>query len=165
MACSDDDLNELYVNAMSAANHIPELVKKLYALVGEFEHRFPGRKFTPDGHLVGSIGEVVAASRYNLRLLPASTEGHDAQAANGLRVQIKATQGTGVALRSEPEHLLVLKINKDGTTQEVFNGPGDAVWKCCGVMQKNGQRPISLKRLQAIQKTVLPCERLPETSQ
>lgn len=150
---------------MSAIKEVPDLVKKLYALVGEFEHRFPGRKFTPDGHLVGSIGEVVAASRYNLVLLPASAEGHDARAANGLLVQIKATQGTGVALRSEPEHLIVLKILKDGTTQEIYNGPGKPVWNSCGSMQKNGQRPISLKRLQATQEAVPPSQRLSEVKQ
>ena len=150
---------------MSAINDVPDLVKKLYALVGEFEHRFPGRKFTPDGHLVGSIGEVVAASRYNLVLLPASAEGHDARATNGLLVQIKATQGTGVALRSEPEHLIVLKILSDGTTQEIYNGPGEPVWNSCGAMQKNGQRPISVKRLQAIQEVVPPSQRLSEVKQ
>lgn len=150
---------------MSAINDVPDLVKKLYALVGEFEHRFPGRKFTPDGHLVGSIGEVVAASRYNLVLLPASAEGHDARSANGLLVQIKATQGTGVALRSEPEHLIVLKILSDGTTQEIYNGPGEPVWNSCGAMQKNGQRPISVKRLQDIQEAVPPSQRLSEVKQ
>ena len=150
---------------MSAIKDVPDLVKKLYALVGEFEHRFPGRKFTPDGHLVGSIGEVVAASRYNLALLPASAEGHDARAANGCLVQIKATQGTGVALRSEPEHLIVLKILRDGTTQEIYNGPGKGVWNSCGAMQKNGQRPISLKRLQTIQDAVPPSQRLSEVKQ
>ena len=150
---------------MSAIRDVPDLVKKLYALVGEFEHRFPGRKFTPDGHLVGSIGEVIAASSYNLVLLPASAEGHDARAANGLLVQIKATQGTGVALRSEPEHLIVLKILSDGTTQEIYNGPGKPAWNSCGAMQKNGQRPISVKRLQVIQEDVPPSQRLSEVKQ
>ena len=35
---------------------IPELVRDLYKLVAKFEALFPERKFTPDGHLVGSIG-------------------------------------------------------------------------------------------------------------
>ena len=38
-------------------------VGKLYDLVGQLEHLFPSRSFTLDGHLVGSIGEVLAAER------------------------------------------------------------------------------------------------------
>ena len=47
---------------------IPRIITKLYALVDELEALFPDRKFTPDGHLVGSIGEVVAKYFYNLDL-------------------------------------------------------------------------------------------------
>jgi len=54
-------------------------------VVAELEKEFEGRRFTPDGHLVGSIGEVVAAYAFGLKLLPASNERHDAVAANGIR--------------------------------------------------------------------------------
>ena len=50
------------------------------------------RHFTPDGHLVGSIGEVLVASYYGLELLPASSQTHDAKSDSGKMVQIKATQ-------------------------------------------------------------------------
>jgi hypothetical protein len=33
-------------------DYVPDIVQRLYALVGELESHFPGRKFTPDGHLV-----------------------------------------------------------------------------------------------------------------
>jgi hypothetical protein len=38
---------------------------------------FKGRHFTPDGHMVGSIGEDFAAHHYGLQLLTASTKGHN----------------------------------------------------------------------------------------
>ena len=38
-------------------------------------------------------------------------------------VQIKGTQGKRVPMSSEPEHLLVLAIEPDGTAQEIHNGP------------------------------------------
>jgi len=50
-------------------NKIPQLIKRLYEIVAELESLYPGRKFTPDGHLVGSIGEVIAAHNYDLILL------------------------------------------------------------------------------------------------
>ena len=140
---------------------VPELVGRLYALVGEFQALFPGRSFTPDGHLVGSIGEVLAAYRYNLLLHTASKAGHDAVARDGRQVEVKATQGSSVALRSEPEHLLVLHLGKDGRATEIYNGPGATVWERCGRMQPNGQRAISLFRLRELMSSVPSSHRLP----
>ena len=138
------------------------LLDALYAATDRLEVLFPGRKFTLDGHLVGSIGEVIAAYRYDLLLHTASRAGHDAVAQDGRQVEIKATQGTNVALRSLPQHLLVLHLAKDGSSTEVFNGPGSIVWAACGAMQKNGQRPISLFRLRALMKQVTEEQRLPQ---
>jgi len=42
---------------------VPDLVGRLYEIVSELEALFPGRHFTPDGHLVGSLGEVMAATK------------------------------------------------------------------------------------------------------
>ena len=85
-------------------------IKALYEISQELEALFPGRHYTPDGHMIGSIGEALAASYYNLELFPAPEETHDAKAPDGRLVQIKATQIDRVALSSEPEWLLVLKI-------------------------------------------------------
>ena len=95
---------------MSNVESIPSLVRRLYNVVAELETLFPGRKFTLDGHLVGSIGEVLAAHYYGLTLLPSSAPVHDAIASDGRMVQVKATQAKTVALRAEPEHLLVLNL-------------------------------------------------------
>jgi hypothetical protein len=141
--------------------HVPDIVRRLYKLVQELEAHFPGRPFTPDGHLVGSIGEVLAAHQYGLELLPCSAECHDARSETGKLVQIKATQGRSVALRSEPQHLLVLQILRDGTSREVYNGPGSLVWAEIGPPQKNGQRAISLTKLGAIMAAVPEESRLP----
>lgn len=51
---------------------LPKPVADIYRAVDELTLKYPGRKFTPDGHLVGSIGEVVAAEALNLILYPAS---------------------------------------------------------------------------------------------
>lgn len=139
---------------------VPALVKQLYAVVGEFERLFPGRRFTPDGHLVGSIGEVIAAHRYDLILLPASAEAHDAKTRSGLLVQVKATQGKSVALRAEPRHLLVLFLAPSGEVTEVFNGPGSIAWAACGPMQRNGQRAIGVSKLRMLMKSVASSARL-----
>lgn len=135
-------------------------IKELYSIVNELEVQFPGRHFTPDGHLVGSIGEVLAANYYELKLLPASSETHDAISKNGKMVQIKATQVRNVSLSSEPEHLIILKILRSGDADEIYNGPGQLVWEATGKVQKNGQRSISLSKLISLMNNVPLSDRL-----
>lgn len=133
---------------------VAQKIKMLYRITQELEALFPGRHYTPDGHMIGSIGEALAASYYGLELFPASEEIHDAKAADGRLIQIKATQVNLVSISSEPEWLLVLKIHKDGAFSEKYNGPGKLAWVHCGKMQKNGQRQISLTKLQELQQKV-----------
>lgn len=137
------------------------LITDLYRVVDDLEALFPERKFTPDGHLIGSIGEVVAAQMFGLALLPSSTAKHDAKATDGRFVQIKLTQGDRIALRAEPQQLLVLTLNRDLDLEVVYNGPGCAVWAAAGRKQSNGQRQVSLSKVRTIDKAVPKQDRLP----
>lgn len=144
-----------------AIESIPGLIKQLYSIVDQLEKEFQGRKFTPDGHLVGSIGEVLSAYYYGIDLYSNSYEKHDGVAPCGKLVQVKATQGDRVALRSEPEYLLVLKIEKDGSFREIFNGPGKLVWPYVSRKQSsNGQHTISVSRLKSIMTTMNESDKL-----
>lgn len=149
---------------LTPTRQIPALVGRLYAIVAELESLFPGRRFTPDGHLVGSIGEVLAAAEYGLTLLPGSAESHDARARAGTLVQIKVTQGNQVALRACCEHLLVLRLHQDGTFDEVYNGPGELAWSAVGPPQKNGQRSIRLSTLKRLMGSVVESTKLPKVN-
>ena len=148
------------MSAATIQEMVAEKIKTLYRVSHELEELFPGRHYTPDGHMIGSIGEALAACCYGLTLFEASAETHDAKAPDGRLVQIKATQIDRVALSSEPDWLLVLQIHLDGTFSEVYNGPGKLAWEHCGKMQKNGQRPISLAKLRQLQTRVPQSERL-----
>ena len=143
------------------------MLADLYRIVDRLQDLFPGRKFTPDGHLVGSIGEAVAARMFDLSLLRASAEAHDAKTADGRTlVQIKMTQGArGVGLRAEPQHLLVLRLAPDRSVEVVYNGGGRVPWLLAGKEQKNGQRSISLSRLRALDADVAASERLRQRNQ
>ena len=133
---------------------LSDKIKQLYKITNELEQTYPGRKFTVDGHLVGSIGEVIVAEHYGLSLLPNSTKTHDAVSKEGKQVQIKATQVKGIAISSEPDYLIVIRILPDGSWEEIYNGPGKAAWDNAGKMQKNGQRPISLSKLRNLMGSV-----------
>ena len=76
---------------------LSEKIRALYAIVNDLETAYPGRRFTLDGHMIGSIGEVIAAEAFGLNLLPNSTPEHDAIAYDGRLVQIKVTQRDRIA--------------------------------------------------------------------
>ena len=143
-------------------DYIWKRAQEMFKISDELEREFPDRKFTLDGHLVGSIGEVIAAYHYDLVLLPSSTERHDATAPDGRLVQIKATQGNrGISLRSEPEYLIVLWLNNHtGEAREVYNGPGTPVWDSCGKLASNGTRPISMSKLKKIAANIVSYQRI-----
>ena len=128
---------------------IEEAITSLQAIVNaltETHHR----PFTLDGHLVGSLGEVYAKNHYDLELLPPGEPVHDAVTTDGRLVQIKTTQRDTVGIYEKPDWLLVLKMNEDGSMEEVYYGPGKEPWEMAGKMTKTGQRHISLKKLREI---------------
>jgi len=141
-------------------------VQSLYKIVDELEKMFPGRPFTPDGHMVGSIAECLVAEAYDLKLMPPSNKGFDAKTKNGKKVEIKATQARSVAFRSCPEHTIIIKIFNDGTFEECFNGPGGLIWNAFKgkKVPSNGQFQISLNKVKEINKQVSVGERVNKIS-
>lgn len=142
-------------------DRFPALIAQLYDVVAELEAMFQ-RPFTPDGHMVGSIGEALASHFYGLTLTPCSTRGCDATLGDK-RIEIKATQGTRVAFRCAPEYLLVLKLHKNGTFDEVYNGDGARVWATVShkPMPDNGQLSVSISSLKRLNAQVAESERIP----
>jgi hypothetical protein len=141
----------------------PELIKTLYRVADELKRMFGGHlHFTPDGHMVGSIGEALASFYYGISLFPASYEGHDGKKGDRL-IQIKATQGDYIGIRSEPQHLLVLRLAPDGNFTEEYNGPGRPAWALGGSKPKpkNGQYQIRLSSLRKLMKSVREGDKLP----
>jgi hypothetical protein len=128
---------------------LPAPVGAIYKAVAELEALYPGRKFTPDGHLVGSIGEVIAAEAFKLTLYPMSHAGHDASDSNG-PVQVKMTAGTSVAMYDCCVRLIVLKVISPEEAEVIYDGPGEPAWINAGKVQKNGQRTISLSKLRQL---------------
>lgn len=128
-----------------------ELVAQLHAITAELGeiHR---RRFTPDGHLVGTLGEVLAASMFGLTLAPPSTKGYDAVDRDGRKVEIKATYGTNVALRSsshqEADDLLVLRLELRGEPELAYYGAIARVAE--RPVQSNGQFSVSLSTLRRL---------------
>ena len=117
----------------------------LQRIVEEFEDE-TDRHFTLDGHLIGSIGEIIASYIYGIDLCKASQKTYDG-VAEGKEVQIKITQRNSIVVHDEPKYLIALYLKKNGSFYEIYNGPGD---KACNLGSKRdsyGNTHISVNRL------------------
>ena len=147
--------NELGRWSKERLDRVGRLVLDLYRIVSNLNQEFEaeGKKFTPDGVLVGHLDEVLAAYIFDLVLFPSSSKCHDAKTRTGDRlVQVKLTGGTrGVALRGEPEHLVVLQFVGEQFSL-VYNGEGGPVWQMFKgkPIPSNGQYGISLTKLREL---------------
>ena len=141
---------------------VQAIVKKIYSSVRELEEIYPGRHFTPDGHMVGSIGECLVADAYNLKLQTASNKGFDAICPEGRQIEIKATQSKSAAFRSEPQYAIIIKIHPDGSFSEIYNGPGSLVWQHFSGknLPSNGQFQISINKLAVLNEQVQERDRI-----
>lgn len=126
---------------------LPLPVAAIYRAVAELEALYPGGKFTPDSHLVGSIGEVVAAEALGLTLYAMSYAGHEGRCASGAddvgqadgRQERRAVRGC--------DRLVVLRLVSPDEAEIVYHWPGEPAWAAAGKLAKNGQRAISLAEL------------------
>ena len=127
-----------------------DLVRLIFQACTELSRR-TSRSVSPDGHLVGSLGEIYAARALNLKLETASKAGFDATDDEGLRVEIKTTTRSSIALSAsgtQAQRLVVIKLDDDsGSAQIVYDGDAQLAWNLAGKPGKNGQRRLSLAKL------------------
>lgn len=129
-----------------------EQIKKIFQSCYELS-MFTQRPISPDGHLVGSLGEVFAASKLGLALAPPSNKGYDALDEQGRKVEIKTTTRKSISISAsgtDATRLVVVVMNQNWDFEIHYDGPAKKVWKLAGPAQKNGQRRISLSKISAI---------------
>lgn len=147
-------------------NDITELRRKLEELVqivNELEEAYPGRHFTLDWHLVGSMGEVLAEYYYGVELYKPSAKKHDG-CVRGKEVQIKATQRDVVLLGEEPDYLLVLYLANTGAAFEVYNGPGKLAWDSVENKDMRGYKHLRINKLMELDSLVKDEDRIPQVN-
>lgn len=151
MKCTSEQINNVYLKIL-----------ELLHIVGDLEESFPGRHFTLDGHLVGSIGEIMAAYYYGIELYEASAPTHDGKTSDGKEVQIKITQQDRVVINEEPEHLIVLFLNRStGEISEIYNGTGAMPWETAYIYEKHNTRYMIVSKLIEMDKNVVASDRIP----
>ncbi len=134
-------------------DRIKDKVQQLIEIVKELETDFPGRHFTLDGHLVGSIGEVIASYFYGIELYAASAVAHDGEV-DGKKVQIKITQQEDIVINHEPDYLIALYLNKNGSVYEIYNGPGKPPWDSSSKRDSHNNRHMRVNKLMQLDQQV-----------
>jgi len=132
--------------------------------IDSLKDTFLQKEFTIDGRLVGDIGEVIAALEYDVELFDVLHKGHDGKTSDGRLVQIKATFKDSLTFRTVPEYYLGLKLYRDGTHEEIYNGPGKLIFE--KYKHRNGIGKVLLSfpnaDLRELSSRVLESDRIPK---
>ncbi len=146
-----------------ARQNIAKGLKLILEGIGILQESFSNRKFTIDGRLVGDIGEIIAAAEFDVRLDEISRSRHDGETTDGRKVQIKATFKNSLTFTTIPDYYLGLKLERDGTHEVVFNGPGHVISDYYHKRQGIGARQLSfpLTKLRELSATIAESDRIP----
>jgi hypothetical protein len=123
------------------------LLWALCKVSAELERMFPGRSFMPEGRVADAVAQGIAEAFYDVGVLL------DGYADDPPALTVKAAQGGRVWLDDCPEHLLVLRLFRDGSFDEVYNGPGDLAWALTEAVVRRSKGPWAVK-LPALRKAM-----------
>jgi len=139
-------------NANELIADVFEACLKLTALLG--------RPISPDGHLVGGLGEAYAAAKLGLTLEPPSTKDFDARDKQGRTVQIKATTRGSLALSGRTtaaQRFVAVQLDPTtGVGAIVYVGSADVVWGLGPEVLKGRQWSKSIKIIAALPENEWP---------
>lgn len=140
---------------MSQISQLKEAIKDLYSSVAKLQAAFPDKPFTPDGRMVGDIGEAIAALKFNVVLdkrLRRHWDGYRIDSSEKKQeVQIKTTQKDETYLKKPPHkgYLIVFKVFSNGEWECCYDGKIMRVWNSLAKQKPDstGAKFIQLARL------------------
>jgi len=143
---------------------IAPALKNIFLGIAQLRNSFEdkGKEFTVDGRLVGDIGEVIAASEYDVKLYPVQQADHDGETSARKKVQVKATFKDSLTFKKKPDYYLGFKLHPDGTYEEIFNGPGAKIFEEFKHRKGIGKKLLSfpLKKLKELSNEVPESEKI-----
>ena len=109
----------------------------------------PEYRWTGLGNLLGDYGEFLAIDHYGLTKAGAGSSGYDAITPEGKTVQIKTNHASQtIGIRGEADLLLVLKVQTDGTWEEMYYGDFQSVIAIANWSKRDSKHSIPVRALQ-----------------
>jgi hypothetical protein len=155
-------------NPTAQAIALSGAIREMFQVQRLLHEAFPKRPFTPDGRMIGDIGEAIAEISYRVTVDTGIRKHWDGKREEGnakcAEVQIRATQKDDTYVKQSPDVgcLLVFKISPDGTWECCYNGNTDRVWSSLEAKKANqaGEKMIGLGALRKLDKNVGGGERV-----
>lgn len=94
---------------------VKEQIIQLHSIVKMLNDKFPHKKFTLDGRLVGDIGEIIAEQIYDIKLFETLKAHYDGITSDDKKVQIKVTFKDHLTFNHCPDYYLGLKFEENGS--------------------------------------------------
>lgn len=127
-----------------------------------------GREFTVLQVLVGGLGEILAAEKYVLELLPPKADIADVFDAidsqgRGIRIRCDLADAAAIHKDATGGMLLVLRLLADMTIEEIFNGPMSSAHQLTTGRKADDSGLVGLDHsdLRALMKSIPRSERIP----
>lgn len=133
---------------------------QLLKIINELSERYKdyNKKFTLDGRLVGDLGEVIVSENYKIKLFDNLKKDFDAETPDKKPVQIKTTMKDSLTYKHNQKegYYIGIKINKDGSFKEVYNGPMKNIYRIMKNRKepKNGLHNISITVLEKLNESI-----------
>src|SRR5260370_8759806 len=99
---------------------IEEALAHIFRGIGMLQTEFTNRRFTIDGRLVGDIGEIIAATEFDVTLDEVGRAEHDGKTRYGRLVQVKATFQKELTFRKTPQLYLGFKSSPASLHQSIL---------------------------------------------
>ncbi len=122
---------------------IKNALDDIFSGISKLKEALPIKEFTIDGRLVGDIGEAIVQRDYDVELYDVLVEGYDGETSDGKLVQIKATFKESLTFKTIPDYYIGIKIHKDGSYTEIYNGPTEPIQKKYGHRKWFGEKLLS----------------------
>ena len=144
------------------AHEFKKRIASIYEIANELGREFNISKCTPDGHLLGAIGQIAAKIAFGLQFGSNEKEHNCTWSDKGkiLNIQVRSTGRGSVAIRKEPEYLIAIEITETGRLYLLYNGPGKFVWEMVR-HQKQPQKYASKNQLLEAQQDVSLSSQIP----
>lgn len=143
-------------NRSEAIRHI---LATVFSAQNALRELAPEYRWTGLGNLLGDYGEFVAIDHYGLTKAGAGASGFDATTPDGRTVQIKANHASQtIGIRGEADLLLVVRVEADGSWEELFYGDFHAALSLASWSSRDSKHSISVKALRSLGQRIQEAE-------